>query len=104
MKVGQKNNVGNVVPFQTRSEDGRNPVEDLRRDNIIRMLDLSKFEQRRPAVEDCDASMRANIAAMVLLGLLVLIASEDFSKLARSHLSLEVGIHELNSAHHRSVT
>ena len=84
MKVNQPNHTGNVIPFQTRSEDGRGPVDDVRRDNIIRMLDLSKFEQPRP-VEN-DASMRANIVAMVLLGLLVFIAKEDFSKLERLNL------------------
>jgi hypothetical protein len=104
MKIAQPNNIGNVVPFQAPSDDDRNPVEDPHRDNIIRMLDLSKFEQRRPDVEDYDASMRVNIAAMVLLGLLVFIAREDFSKLAQSHLSFKIGMNELNSAGHRSVT
>jgi hypothetical protein len=33
--------------------------------------------------------MRANIAAMVLLGLLVFIATEDFSKLEQSNLRLD---------------
>jgi hypothetical protein len=85
MKVNQPNYAGNVIPFQTRSNDDRDPVDDVRRDNIIRMLDLAKFEQPRPAVEN-DASMRANIAAMFLLGLLVFIAKEDFCKLERSNL------------------
>jgi hypothetical protein len=85
MKVIQPNHAGNVIPFQTRSEHGRDPVDDVRRDNIIRMLDLSKFEQPRPAVEN-DASMRANIVAMVLLGIFVFIAAEDFCKLERSNL------------------
>lgn len=49
------------------------------------MLDLSKFEHDRHAAES-GASMRANIAAMVLLGLLVFIATEDFSKLEQSNL------------------
>ena len=85
MKVNQPNHAGNVIPFQTRSEDGRDPVDDGPRDNIIRMLALSKFEQPRPAAEN-DASMRVNIAAMVLLGIFVFIATEDFCKLERSHL------------------
>ena len=85
MKVNQPNHTGNVIPFQTRSEYGRGPVDDVRRDNIIRMLDLSKFEQPRPAVEK-DASIRANIVAMVLLGFLVFLAKEDFCKLERSNL------------------
>jgi hypothetical protein len=85
MKVNQPNHAGNVIPFQTRSNDSRDPVDDMRDDNIIRMLDLAKFEQPRPAVEN-DASMRANIVAMVLLGILVFIATEDFCKLERSHL------------------
>ena len=83
MKVGQQSNIGNVVPFRPRSGDDGDLVDDLRRDNIIRLLDLSKYEQSRPAVGDYEASMRANIAAMVLLGLLVFIAKEDFGKLAR---------------------
>jgi hypothetical protein len=68
MKVNQPKHTGNVVSFQTRSERGRIPADDERRDNIIRILDLSKFEQPRPVVEN-SASMRANIVAMVLLGL-----------------------------------
>jgi hypothetical protein len=86
MKVVQQNNIGNVVPFRSRSGDDEDLVDDVRRDNIIRLLDLSKYEQSRPAVGDYEPSMRANIAAMVLLGLLVFIASEDFGKLARSNL------------------
>ena len=85
MKVNQPNHAGNVVPFQTRSNESRDSVDDMRGDNIIRMLDLSKFEQPRPAVEN-DASMRANIVAMVLLGIFVFIATEDFCKLERSNL------------------
>jgi hypothetical protein len=85
MKVNQPKHTGNVVSFQTRSERGRIPADDERRDNIIRILDLSKFEQPRPVVEN-SASMRANIVAMVLLGLLVFLATEDFRKLERSNL------------------
>jgi hypothetical protein len=85
MKGNRLNYTGNVIPFQMRSGPGRNPAGDARRDNILRMLDLSKFEQPRPAVEG-DASMRANIAAMVLLGLLVFFAKEGFSKLGQTNL------------------
>jgi hypothetical protein len=85
MKVNQPNHAGNVIPFQRRSNDSRDSVDDMRGDNIIRMLDLAKFEQPRPTVEN-DASMRANIVALVLLGLLVFIAKEDFCKLERSTL------------------
>jgi hypothetical protein len=49
------------------------------------MLDLSKFEQDRRAVDN-GATMRSNIAAMVLLGLLVFIATEDFYRLEQSNL------------------
>ena len=86
MKVGQQSNTGNVVPFRSRSGDDEDLVDDVRRDNIIRLLDLSKYEQSRPAVGDYEPSMRANIAAMVLLGLLVFLAAEDFGKLERSNL------------------
>jgi len=51
-------------------------------------LDLSKFEHHRPAVEN-RPSMRSNIAAMVLLGLLVFIATEDFSRLEQSNLCFD---------------
>ena len=86
MSVSQPNNTCNVVPFQTRSEDRRVLATEKQRDNIIRMLDLSKFEKPRPPVKNHDASMCANIAALVLLGLLVFIAKEDFGKLARSNV------------------
>jgi hypothetical protein len=49
------------------------------------MLDLSKFDQPRPTAHS-DPSMRANIAAMVLLGLLVFLGSECVYKLERSSL------------------
>ncbi len=86
MDVSQPHNTCNVVPFQTRSEDRRVLAVEKRHDNIIRMLDLSKFEKPRPPVENYNANMRANIAALVLLGLLVFIAKEDFGKLERSNL------------------
>jgi hypothetical protein len=86
MSVNQTNNTCNVVPFQTRSEGRGALTAEKRRDNIIRMLDLSKFEKPRPAVENYNASMRANLAALVLLGVLVFIAKEEFGKLERSNL------------------
>ncbi len=85
MKVNQPSHTGNVIPFHSRSEDATKPVNHARHDNIIQLLDLSKFEQPRPAVEN-DASMRANIVAMVLLGLLVFLATEDFCRLERANL------------------
>ena len=85
MKVNQPKRAGNIIAFQTRSNDSRDPAEDVRSDNIIRMLDLAKFEQPRPAVDN-GARMRGNIVAMVLLGLLVFLAKEDFRKLERSNL------------------
>jgi hypothetical protein len=88
MKADQPNFRGNVVPFRTRSGSGRDPVDHARSGNILRMLDLSKFEHHRPAVEN-RPSMRSNIAAMVLLGLLVFIATEDFSRLEQSNLCFD---------------
>lgn len=88
MKADQPNHRGNVIPFRTRSEAGRDPVDDTRSNDILRMLDLSKFEQDRRAVGN-GASMRSNIAAMVLLGLLVFIATEDFSRLEQSNLCFD---------------
>ena len=85
MKVNQPDYTGKVIPLKTRSGDRSDPVDDVRGDNIIRMLDLAKFEQPRPVVEN-DISMRANIVAMVLLGIFVFIATEDFCKLERSNL------------------
>jgi len=88
MRANQQNLGGNVVPFRKRSGDCRDPVDDARSDNILRMLDLSRFEQDRRTVEN-RASMRSNIAAMVLLGLLVFIATEDFSRLEQSNLCFD---------------
>lgn len=85
MKADRPDHPGNVIPFRKRSETGRDPVDDVRPDNILRMLDLSKFEKDRRAAEN-GASMRLNIVAMVLLGFLVFVATEDFSKLERSNL------------------
>jgi hypothetical protein len=86
MKSGQKNQTTNVVPFRTRSNGAREPLGDPRSDKIIRMLDLSKYEHPRPAVENHDANMRANIIAMVFLGLLVFLAKEDFCRIERANL------------------
>jgi hypothetical protein len=83
MKDNQLSYTGNVIPFQSRSGDARAPAG--RHDNIIHLLDLAKFEQPRPDAEK-DASMRANIVAMVLLGLLVFLATEDFCRLERANL------------------
>lgn len=57
----------------------------MRPDDILRMLDLSKFEKKRRTAEN-GASMRLNIAAMVLLGFLVFVAAESFSKLEQSNM------------------
>ncbi len=78
MNVSQPNNTSNVVPFQTRSKDHRVLAAEKRRDNIIRMLDLSKFEKPRPPVANYSVTMRANIAALVLLGLLVIHCKRRF--------------------------
>jgi hypothetical protein len=87
MKDNQLSERGNVIPFRKRSGDGSAPADDVRSENILRMLDLSKFERDRRTVED-GASMRSNIAAIVLLGLLVFIATEDFYRLEQSNLCL----------------
>ena len=88
MKDNQLSERGNVIPFRKRSGDGRAPADDVRSENILRMLDLSKFEHHRATVEN-RPSMRSNIAAMVLLGLLVFIATEDFSRLEQSNLCFD---------------
>jgi len=86
MKDNQLSERGNVIPFRKRS-DGRDPVDDAQSENILRMLDLSKFERDRRTVDN-GATMRSNIAAIVLLGLLVFIATEDFYRLEQSNLCL----------------
>ena len=91
MVPGQRKQTTNVVPFRTRSDNGRGLLDDRRHDNIIRMLDLSKYERPRPAVENGNANMRANIAAMVLLGFLIFVAKEDFCRLERANLCLTSG-------------
>ena len=88
MRTNQLSERGKVMPFRKRSGDNSAPADDARSENILRMLDLSKFERNRRAVEN-DASMRSNIAAIVLLGLLVFIATEDFSKLEQSNLCFD---------------
>ena len=87
MKDNQLSERGNVIPFRKRSGDDSTPADDAQSENILRMLDLSKFEHDRGAVEN-GASMRSNIAAIVLLGLLVFIATEDFYRLEQSNLCL----------------
>lgn len=88
MRADQSNHRGNVVPFRTRSRIGRGPIDDIGSDNILRMLDLSKFERDRP-VSGNGPRTRSNIAAMILLGLLVFVATEDFSRLEQSNLCFD---------------
>jgi hypothetical protein len=87
MRANQQTHHENIIPFRKRSGDGRHRVDDAQSDNILRMLDLSKFERDRRAVEN-GTSMRSNIAAIVLLGLLVFIATEDFYRLEQSNLCM----------------
>jgi hypothetical protein len=86
MKSGRKDQTTNVVPLRTRSDGARDPIDGPRGDNIIRMLDLSKYEHPHTPAENYNANMRANIVAMVLLGLLVFIAKEDFCRLEQASL------------------
>jgi len=88
MKTARSDHQGNVVPFRTRSTAVRDPVDGARSDNILRLLDLAKFERHRPAA-GLRTSMRSNIAAMILLGLLVFIATEDFSRLEQTNLCMD---------------
>ena len=88
MKHSQLSERDNVVPFRKRSGDHRAPLDDARSDDILRMLDLSKFERDRHAAGP-GISMRSNIAAMILLGLLVFIAAEDFSRLEQANLCFD---------------
>lgn len=87
MRDAQQDFGGNVIPFRKRSGDERTPADDVRSENILRMLDLSKFERDRRSAEN-GANMRSNIAAIVLLGILVFIATEDFYRLEQSNLCL----------------
>jgi hypothetical protein len=88
MKVYQPKNIGNVVPLRARSEADGDLADDPGHDNIMRLLDLSKYERPRHAAENYRAGMRANIAAMVFLGLLVFVAAEDFCRLEQSNQCL----------------
>jgi hypothetical protein len=84
MKVGRHSPMTNVPRPQSESSRVSDTDNDPRGDNILRMLDLSKYEQPRP--EEFNASMRANVAAIVFLALLVFFAKEDFRRLERSNL------------------
>jgi hypothetical protein len=88
MRANQHNLGGKIIPFRKPSSDRRALPDDGRSETILRMLDLSKFEQDRHAAGR-GPRMRSNIAAMILLGLLVLVATEDFSRLEQSNLCLQ---------------
>jgi hypothetical protein len=87
MMVCQNNQSADVVPFRKRSDVNRVAVSP-RNDGITCVLDLSKYQHPRPEVENRNANMRVNIAAIMFLGLLVFAAKEDFCKLERSNLCL----------------
>lgn len=86
MTSDQTNPTTNIVPFRPRSDGATDQRDSARSGHIIRMLDLSKYEQPRPPAQDYHAIMRANIAAIVLLAVLVFIAREDFCRLERASL------------------
>jgi hypothetical protein len=88
MKVYPRNNLGNVVQLRARSEAGGDLADGRGHDHIMRLLDLSKYERPRHAEENYRAKMRANIAAMVFLGLLVFVAAEDFCRLEQTNVCL----------------
>ena len=85
MQANQTNRASNVVPFTRQPRHGWDDASDQQHDKIIRLLDLSKFERPRPP-GPTDNSMRANIAAMVLLGLLVFLGKDVAHKFERSSL------------------
>lgn len=87
MQVNQTSRTGNVITFKKPSGGCCDRTYDPQRDNILRMLDLTKFEQPRPSIPG-GINMRANIAAMVLLGLLVFLGRECIYKLERSNLCM----------------
>jgi hypothetical protein len=77
-------NRGRVLKFRLpkpRVESGRHAREDSD-GNIVRLLDLSKYERPREAPEAPDEfkrRMRENIAALIVLGVLVGVAATDLS-------------------------
>lgn len=84
MTNNRQDETNNVIAFQPRQVSASD--ERRQRDDILRLLDLSKFEEPRRAVEPRNDSMTANIAAILLLGLLVFAATEGFGVLERSNL------------------
>lgn len=87
MQANQTSRTRSVIPFKRRSDRGLRQTRDPRGDNILDLLDLAKFERPRPSLPG-GINMRANIAAMVLLGLLVFLGRECIYKLERSNLCM----------------
>jgi hypothetical protein len=59
---------------QSRRHSGRVSESD-----VVQLLDLSKYEKPRQNPDEYKARMTENIAALIVLGLLVGIATTDFS-------------------------
>jgi hypothetical protein len=72
---------GQVMRFRPPRSGGksRRRASNASDSNIVRLLDLSKYERPREAPDEFKARMRENLAALIALGLLVGIAATDFT-------------------------
>jgi hypothetical protein len=72
---------GKVLKFRppepsTESERREAGISEV---NIVRLLDLSKYERPRETPDEFKVQMRQNIVALMVLGVLIGIAATDFS-------------------------
>jgi hypothetical protein len=80
---------GNILEFRPpKARTIRTRQQRKNEINIVRLLDLSKYEKpratRRDSPDDYRVRMRENIAALILLGALVGIAATDFTDIEQS--------------------
>lgn len=70
-------------PPAARGESSK-PADDISGTNVVRLLDLSKYEKPRETTDEFKMRMRENIAALIVLGLLVGIAATDFTDIEQA--------------------
>jgi hypothetical protein len=80
---GQDDSGCKILQFRLRGGADKSSVDKPRRE-IDQMLDLSRYEKPRGCTEDYKARMVENVAAIVLLSVLVALAAFDFIDLEQT--------------------
>jgi hypothetical protein len=72
-------NRGKVLKYRPPkpNAESEKPAGDVSETNVVRLLDLSKYERPREPPDEFKARMTENLAALVVLGVFIGIAATD---------------------------